>query len=218
MPNRYDTSGNPEGQFQPGSDNKVLLNKLGITDPQTMEEVEFDHLVQFQSVLFDELSMDQQVTADDLRDWHRRWLGPIYEWAGNYRTVTMSRDGFPFAAVPQLPKLMQRFDQRYLQIYTSCNGMNKDELINAMARCHVEFIIIHPFRDGNGRLGRLLATVMALQAGMPVLDFEPIEKDKGRYIEAIHTGHAGDDEPMKRVFSGILDFSLQQASRNESNE
>ena len=218
MPNRYDTSGNPEGQFQPGSDNKVLLNKLGITDPQTMEEVEFDHLVQFQSVLFDELSMDQQVTADDLRDWHRRWLGPIYEWAGNYRTVTMSRDGFPFAAVPQLPKLMQSFDQRYLQIYTSCNGMNKDELINAMARCHVEFIIIHPFRDGNGRLGRLLATVMALQAGMPVLDFEPIEKDKGRYIEAIHTGHAGDDEPMKLVFSGILDFSLQQASRNESNE
>ena len=57
--------------------------------------------------------------------------------------------------------------------------MTKDELVPAMALCHVEFIIIHPFRDGNGRLGRLLTTVMALQASMPALDFEQIEKDKG---------------------------------------
>ena len=41
---------------------------------------------------------------------------------------------------------------------------------------------------------------------------------KGRYIEAIHAGHAGDYEPMKLIFSEILDFSLQQASRNENNE
>ena len=69
-----------------------------------------------------------------------------------------------------------------------------------------------------GRLGRLLTTVMALQSGMPPLDFELIEKDKGRYIEAIHAGHAGDYEPMKLIFSEILDFSLQQASQNENNE
>ncbi len=218
MTDRYDTSGTPEGQFQPGSDEKVLLNKLGIVDPQKMEDVEFDRLVQFQSALFDELAMDQKLTVDDLCDWHRRWLGPVYEWAGNYRTVTMSRDGFPFAAVPQLPKLMQEFGKKYLQIYTPCYGMHRDELVNAMAICHVEFIVIHPFRDGNGRLGRLLTTVMALQAGMPVLDFESIEKDKDRYIEAIHAGHAGDYEPMKRVFSDVLEFSLQQASRNESND
>jgi cell filamentation protein len=59
---------------------------------------------------------------------------------------------------------------------------------------------------------------MALQAGMPVLDFESIEKNKDSYIEAIHAGHAGDYEPMKLVFSEVLDFSLQQASRNESSE
>jgi cell filamentation protein len=218
MPDRYDTSGTPEAQFQPGSDNKVLLNKLGIADPQEIDDVEFDYLIQFQGTLFDVLPIDQQLTANDLCNWHRRWLGPVCEWAGNYRTVTMSRDGFPFAAVPQLPKLMQMFEQQYLQIYTPCDGMARDELVNAMARCHVEFIVIHPFRDGNGRLGRLLTTVMALQAGMPVLDFEPIEKDKDRYIEAIHAGHAGDYEPMKLVFSEVLDFSLQQASRNESTD
>jgi cell filamentation protein len=218
MPDRYDTSGNPEGQYQPGSNNRVLLNKLGITDPQEMENIEFDYLIQFQAALFDELSMDQQLTVIDLCDWHRRWLGPIYEWAGNYRTVTISKEGFPFAAVPQLSNLMLMFDRQYLQNYTPCDEMKRDELVTAMALCHVEFIIIHPFRDGNGRLGRLLTTVMALQAGMPALDFEQIEKDKGRYIEAIHAGHAGDYAPMKLIFSEVLDFSLQQASRDENNE
>jgi hypothetical protein len=53
---------------------------------------------------------------------------------------------------------------------------------------------------------------------MPPLDFEPIEMGKDRYIEAIHAGHAGDYEPMKLIFSEVLDFSLQQASRNENNE
>ena len=65
-------------------------------------------------------------------------------------------------------------------------------------------------------MGRLLATVLALQAGLPVLDFEPIEKDKDRYIEAIHAGHAGDYVPMKLIISELLYFSLLQASRNEN--
>ena len=40
MPDRYDTTGNPEGEYQPGSNDKVLLNKLGITDLLEMEEIE----------------------------------------------------------------------------------------------------------------------------------------------------------------------------------
>ena len=68
MPDRYDTSGTPEGQFQPGSDNNVLLNKLGIKDSQEMEDLKFDRLVQFQRELFDGLSMDQQITVNNLCD------------------------------------------------------------------------------------------------------------------------------------------------------
>jgi len=212
MSNRYDTTGNPEAQHEPGSNELVLQNKLGITDSQEMENVEFDHLIHFQVELFNEVAIDQQLTINDLCDWHRRWLGQVYEWAGNYRTVTMSKDGFPFAAVPQLPTLMKKFGEDYLSKYTPCNDMARDNLIEAMAVCHVEYIIIHPFREGNGRLGRLLTTVMALQAEMPVLDFEPIEKNKKRYFEAIHAGHNCNYEPMKLIFSEILDFSLQQNS------
>ena len=89
--------------------------------------------------------------------------------------------------------------------------MNDEELIKAIAECHVEFIVIHPFREGNGRLGRVLSTVMALQADMPVLDFSILEKNNDRYIKAIHAGHAGDYEPMKLLFSDVLEYSIEQS-------
>jgi len=80
-----------------------------------------------------------------------------------------------------------------------------------MDKVNVELIIIHPYRDGNGRLGRLLSTVMALQAGMPVLNYEPVEKEKASYIAAIHAGHAGDNAPMQTIFSVVLTYSLQHS-------
>lgn len=55
MTDRYDTSSSPEGQYQPGSGEKVLLNKMGITDPDEMDYVEFDLLANFENELFDEM-------------------------------------------------------------------------------------------------------------------------------------------------------------------
>ena len=77
MPNRYDTSNAPEGQYQPGFYDTVLLNRLGITDKGEMEDVQFDELVRFQLSLFEELTVDSQISAQDLCQWHRDWLGEI---------------------------------------------------------------------------------------------------------------------------------------------
>jgi cell filamentation protein len=47
-------------------------------------------------------------------------------------------------------------------------------LIRGLAEIHVEFVLIHPFREGNGRIARLLADVMACLAGA-VLNVTPME-------------------------------------------
>lgn len=44
--NRYDTTGNPQAQFEPGSDNTVLKNKLGITRAAEMDDIELELLLQ----------------------------------------------------------------------------------------------------------------------------------------------------------------------------
>jgi len=77
-----------------------------------------------------------------------------------------------FAPSAQLPKLLNEFDNKYLAQYTPCSGMDEEQLITAIAITHVELILIHPFREGNGRLSRLLADVMAVQSGYKPLDYQ----------------------------------------------
>lgn len=82
--------------------------------------------------------------------------------------------------------------------------MDPDALVHAIAVTHVEFILIHPFREGNGRLSRLLADVMAVQAARDPLDYSSWERHKDDYIGAIHAGMAHDYSPMARLVAEAL--------------
>ena len=64
-----------------------------------------------------------------------------------------------------------------------------------VAAVHAELLLIHPYRERNGRTARLLATFMAYQAGQPGIDFGFIGsrgKQFDRYVAAIHAGLNGD--------------------------
>ena len=146
MTNRYDTTANTEGQFQPGSNDLVLLNKLSVADSTEMNDIELDLLTQLTSAVLNEVADDQIISSDDLCEWHRRWLGNVYEWAGQYRTVNVGKGSFQFAAAHLIPKLMQDFNDKFLKLYTPCKGMDVEQLIDALAKIHIEYILVHPFR------------------------------------------------------------------------
>jgi cell filamentation protein len=84
--------------------------------------------------------------------------------------------------------------------------------VRALAVTHAEFILIHPFREGNGRLARLLNTLMALQAGLPALDYGGISGRKKRdYIAAIHAALNRNYAPLEAVFGSVLNRTLRGA-------
>ncbi|MBB1583465.1 Fic family protein [Serratia sp. OS31] len=197
---RYDVSGN-EGQYEKESGEQVLANKLGIAASDEIDEAELVLLEQLYQSVFEEQFPEGQLSVALLKSWHRRWLGNIYEWAGQERTVNICKGGFMFAPSAQLSKLLDEFDTKYLAHYTPCSSMNEEQLITAIAIIHVELILIHPFREGNGRLSRLLADVMAVQAGFKPLDYQSWEQNKTQYISAIHAGMSMDYEPMKHWVS-----------------
>lgn len=203
MTNRYDTSTSSEGQYQPGSNDLVLLNKLDITDLAEINQLELELLDQLTEVLLTELVGDQVLSSADLCEWHRRWLGNVYDWAGNYRSVNMGKGDFQFATASLIPDLMKAFERKFLVVLACYEGMSDDDLIESLATIHIEFILIHPFREGNGRLSRLLAVVMALQAGRPVLDFSWLDQHKDKYFLAVQAG-LDNVEPMKAVFRQVL--------------
>jgi len=100
---------------------------------------------------------------------------------------------------------MQDFEKGPLQEYTPCQFKADDEVITALAVVHTELMLIHPFREGNGRAGRLLAVLMAFQAGMPGLDYTGIRGRKRKeYFAAVQAGMERNYEPMKKIFGSVL--------------
>lgn len=203
MNDRYN-AGEAQGAYEPGSGDLVLRNRLGVTDPDEMDEIELDLLAQlYQAVLVDDLP-DRVLGAADLKTWHRRWLGNVYGWAGMERSVNMGKAGFHFAAAAQIPRLLAVFERDFLARFTPCHDMGDTELAEKVAMTHVEFILIHPFREGNGRLSRLLADVMVVQAGHEPLDYSVWDADKPAYFGAIRAGMAGNYAPMQRLVEAVM--------------
>ncbi|HTY20338.1 MAG TPA: Fic family protein [Geobacteraceae bacterium] len=159
--------------------------------------------------MFGKVYRDQSFTVEDICQMHRQWLGRIYVWAGMPRSVNISKDGFDFAMARVIPTLLEEFESEQLRKLTPCLFTNRDEVAHALAEVHVEFMLIHPFREGNGRLGRLLATLMALQAGLPLLEFsEMIGIRREKYFAAVRAGLDRNYQPMKGLFSDVIERSV----------
>lgn len=88
--------------------------------------------------------------------------------------------------------------------------MSLNELSAALATVHAELILIHPFQEGNGRCAQLVALLMALQAGLPPLDFSPLAgRNKRHYIGAIHAALDRNYAPMTDLFSRVIEKTLK---------
>jgi len=118
--------------------------------------------------------------------------------------VNLGKEDFQFAVALQIPRLLNEFEQQYLRQFTPCHNMDYDTLANASAVIHVELILIHPFREGNGRLARLLADVMAVQAGPGPLDYSTWDANRNQYFSAIQHGLARDYTPMTELMREAL--------------
>jgi cell filamentation protein len=201
----YDASGLIEAQFEPGSRGRVLKNLLGIKSKREMDQVEAQEQLRTLEELVRIYDQTHRFTAADVRKIHKMWLEPIYAWAGNYRQVNLSKGDFPFAAANQIPRLMIEFEKGPLREYTPCRFTEMSEIARAIAVVHTELLLIHPFREGNGRVARLLAVLMALQAGLPPLDFGNIKgRKRQEYFRAVQAGLDRDYKPMEEVFSAVI--------------
>ena len=201
---KYEASG-VQAEFEPGSRNRVLRNLLGIVRVRDMEDAESEALQRVQEEAAERYGPTHRFNAHDICELHRQWLGPIYSWAGEYRILDIGKGGFQFAHAARIPFLMEELELGALRSHTPCADTDPAKLATALAEVHAELILIHPFRDGNGRLARLLALLMALQAGLPPLDFSPLAgRSKRTYVAAIHAAMGRNYEPLADQFRRII--------------
>jgi cell filamentation protein len=211
---KYEATG-PEAEFEPGSGGRVLRNLLGITRVRDMNEAESQALELAQEAALNRYRPDHRFTADDIGALHRLWLGPIYSWAGEYRSVNIGKAGFQFAHAPLIDGLMAAMERGVLRLHTPCREGSDAQVAQALAEVHAELILVHPFREGNGRLARLLALLMALQAGLPPLNFSPLAgRGKRTYIAGIHAAMGRDYAPLAALFVSVIERSRRGAVSN----
>ena len=190
---RYQPATGVEAENEPGSRGRVLRNKPGIQHKREMDRAEFEALTRAQMELLGRVTTETRFTADWLRSMHRSWLGELYEWAGEYRTVEMEKGGFRWPPAYLVAQNMRQLEQGLLQRYTPCRPAPLEIAARHMAEVHAELLLIHPFRDGNGRLARWLADLMALQAGLPLPDYRfrgrGSEYERASYLAAVKSGY-----------------------------
>jgi cell filamentation protein len=122
--------------------------------------------------------------------------------------VNISKGGFPFAMSAQVSRLMLELERGVLARYTPCAFDDPDKVLKALAITHCELVLIHPFREGNGRVSRLLSTLMALQAGLPLLNFSVIKgRQREAYFAAVQAGMEKNYKPMRDIFRRVVQAS-----------
>ncbi|HEY9819040.1 MAG TPA: Fic family protein, partial [Candidatus Obscuribacterales bacterium] len=126
---------------------------------------------------------------------------------GCLRGVNMSKGDFTFAGARYLPGLVDQFEADYLLNLETLSDLTKEKLVKHLARSHVEFTQIHPFREGNGRISRLLMDVMVAMAGREPLDYTLFTENQEFYFKSIQAGATDDYQHIERLINDTLERS-----------
>lgn len=208
---RYHTSTGQEAEYEPGSRGRVLKNKLGIRSKIAMDQAEAEALAIVQSRYFTEdmITLDTMFTADLIKQMHKEWLGKIYEWAGSYRTVDVAKGDFTFPPAYLISDNMREFEKNILSKFTPCRPDESNRVCEAVARVHAELLLIHPFREGNGRLARWLANIMFAQSGLTIPDYGFTGRDaklrQNKYLDAVIKAYYRDYSDLVRFLEEALE-------------
>jgi len=121
---------------------------------------------------------------------------------GEYRKVSIGVHGsqvsraLAFDVPPMMAKWCKSLEQQ------------KDELIvDYLTRIHTNFQYIHPFIDGNGRIGHLVMNLILLKRGYPVLVFP--NNLSNMFNHGVEMCHRGSTDIFSRLLAESLFTSLQ---------
>lgn len=132
----------------------VLKNILGLTDGIELETLELNATVARMPEALIHIQ-DKPINLLLWQDIHRILFQDIYEWAGKFRTVQMSKGSTVFA----YPENIQTEGERVfneLKAEDDLQGLSKSDLCKKLAYYFSECNALHPFREGNGRTQKLL--------------------------------------------------------------
>ena len=151
----------------------VLRNKANIRDQEALDAFEAD------ATAVRMLELWEQPIAGcfdfaHLCGIHRHLFQDVYEWAGEVRTVDISREGSRFANASRIESYLAGALSK-LPVENWLRGLPPEPFVARLAHYMGEINATHPFREGNGRTQRVFCALLAEQARY-FIDFESVDQ------------------------------------------
>jgi cell filamentation protein len=200
---RYDVTGNVEAEYV-DADQTVLVNKLGISDLEQLQVQEESCLAKAYELLAGEVRTNTPLTSALVRHVHERIFGDLFAWAGNWRTVNISKPGVTWPPPAYIDSHMAELEQNVLQKYPAPRLTADDAFCKAVAEIQGEFLVIHPFREGNARTIKLVTDLLAAQTGRPFLAYDQSDRGRDQYIAAASQAFGHNYAPMDKIIAEAL--------------
>ncbi len=181
----------------------VCINYLKSTDHDYITKQEDLKLLEVYSYLVEYFDISVGFDFETIKRWHDLIFGCIYPFAGQLRSVNMSKgngvDAWEWRVdflrgLPDLNILIKQISQKE---YEDIDDITKD-----LAKFICDFLFIHPFREGNGRVSRLVCDILLAKNGLPMIGLKL--KGNDEYIKKVHLGYECDYEPMKELLKSKI--------------
>lgn len=157
--------------------------------PRSMDMRELYEVLNYKkyvSETIDDLKASTEITLEYIKKIHSILCKEAIESVpGKFKVSPNMIVGTDFQTTPPylVPTELENWRQNLLiQLQ---NAKTNDEIVEGICRQHIYFERIHPFPDGNGRVGRALMVYSCLQAGIPPIVI-PVE-EKRKYISFLNT-------------------------------
>ena len=183
--------------LNPSSDNcyegtTCLVNKLGIRDEKKLSEIEAQ-ITFAKAVMLEETPIDDDFGFEHFKKIHEFLLCDLYEWAGQVRTVDISKKRTKFLDAASIESIATKCFSKVKDGYFE--NLSFDEFVKRIAEFYNDVNYIHPFREGNGRTQRIYFTQLIRHYGYDI-NFADVDTDE-LMIATIQAS------------SGVMDFLVE---------
>ncbi len=143
---------------------------------------------------------------------HQALAGVLFPtWAGRYRDVNVQVGAHtppPFYEVPGLVRsFCDDLAERLRHVRPAESDVSRVAELLAWTDWRLQWI--HPFKDFNGRIGRVLLATVLYTLTLPHVETAPLEHDaRRRYLDALRAADGGDLGPLTDVWLHRLATSL----------
>jgi cell filamentation protein, protein adenylyltransferase len=188
----------PDPYCYPGTN--VLRNRLGLRDQAQLDD--FEALVTAQRS--EEPLPGGRLGHAHYRAIHKHLFQDVFAWAGEVRTVRISKGLSVFCYPEHIAGEMQKLFER-LRAAKFLKGLSVEEFARQSAHVLAELNAIHPFREGNGRTQLVYLTLLADRAGHPLM----LERmDPKSMFAATIVSFDGDETPLATLIESLIDASV----------